>query len=485
MNRDPVRNTPAAEGLAAQVSGPVLRPGDDGYDAERDGFQTARRHRPDLIVGATGPDDVRAAVAFAADRGLPVAVQATGHGLSIPADGGVLISTRRMTGVRIDAAARTAWIEAGVRWNQVVEAAAPYGLAPLNGSAPHTGAVSYTLGGGLGLLARRHGYAVDQVRRLDVVTADARLRHVTPDGDPDLFWALRGGRDNFGVVTGMRIGLVPVTRLYGGGLFFSADVAADVLNTFREWTRALPDAMTASVGMIPYPDVPAIPEPMRGRHIVHVRIAHLGPADDGERLVAPLRSAAPLLLDTLADLPYAESGSIYNDPATPHAYSGSNILLSGLDATAVRTVVDLAGPDAPVPCVVDLRHLGGALARTPAVTSAVGHRDAAYLLRVLSPVDGADPATVRAAHLRVFEAMRPWSTGGRSLNFVYGDHATADQVRDAYEPGDHRRLTELKAVHDPANMFRLNHNIPPASRPSAARTSCRAGFSGGSGGTSQ
>jgi FAD/FMN-containing dehydrogenase len=453
---------PTPEGLADQVNGLVLRPGDDGYDAERDGFQTARRHRPDLIVGATTADDVRAAVAFAAACGLPVAVQATGHGLSVPAAGGVLISTRRMTGVHVDPARSTAWIEAGVRWSQVIAAAAPYGLAPLNGSAPHTGAVSYTLGGGLGLLARRHGYAVDRVHRIDVVTADARIRYVTPDGDPDLFWALRGGRDNFGVVTGMRIGLVPVTRIYGGGLFFSADAAADVLNAFREWTRALPDDMTASVGMIPYPDVPEIPEPMRGRHIVHVRIAHLGTASDGERLVAPLRSAAPLLRDTLADLPYAESGSIYNDPVTPHAYSGSNILLRGLDGAAVRTVVDLAGPDAPVPCVVDLRHLGGALARTPAVPSAVGHRDAAYLLRVLSPITGADPATVRAAHLRVFEAMRPWSTGGRSLNFVYGDHATADQVRDAYEPGDHRRLAELKAGYDPANMFRLNHNIPPA-----------------------
>jgi hypothetical protein len=450
------------ETLATRVRGPVLRPGDDDYDAERRGFQTAWQHRPAVIVGATGADDVRAAVAFAAARGLPVAVQATGHGLSVPATGGVLVSTRRMTGVRTDAAGRTAWIEAGVRWRQVIEETTPYGLAPLNGSAPDTGAVSYTLGGGLGLLARRHGYAADHVTEIDVVTADARLRHVTAETDPDLFWALRGGRDNFGVVTGMRIGLVPAARLYGGGLYFSAESATEVLTAFAEWTRTLPDELTASVGMVPLPDLPMLPAPIRGRHIVQVRVAHLGDAAEGERLVAPLRTAGPCLLDTLSDMPYAKSDSIYNDPPEPHGYSGTNVLLSGLDDAAVRIVTDLAGPDAPVPCVVDLRHLGGALARTPAVASAVAHRDTPYLLRLLSPLAGLDRDAVRAAHRRVYEALEPWTTGGRVLNFIYGDHATTDEVRAAYEPGDYRRLTELKAVHDPANLFRLNHNIPPA-----------------------
>jgi FAD binding domain/Berberine and berberine like len=450
------------ETLAARVRGPVLRPRDDDYDTERRGFQTAWQHEPAVIVGATGADDVRAAVAFAAARDLPVAVQATGHGFSAAAAGGVLVSTRRMTGVRADAAGRTAWIEAGVRWCQVIEEVTPYGLAPLNGSAPDTGAVSYTLGGGLGLLARRHGYAADHVTEIDVVTADARLRHVTADADPDLFWALRGGQGNFGVVTGMRIGLVPVTGLYGGGLFFPAESAVEVLTAFAEWTRTLPEELTASVGMVPLPDLSVIPEPIRGRHVVHVRVAYLGEAIAGERLVAPLRKAGPCLLDTLAEMPYAKSGSIYNDPPEPHAYSGTNVLLSGLDDAALRAVVELAGPDAPVPCVVDLRHLGGALARTPTVASAVAHRDAPYLLRLLSPLAGLDRDAVRAAHRRVYEAMEPWTTGGRMLNFIYGDHATTDEVRAAYEPDDYRRLTELKAVHDPANLFRLNHNIPPA-----------------------
>jgi FAD/FMN-containing dehydrogenase len=447
--------------LVRSVRGPVVRPADDGYDEERSGFQTAYRHRPAVIVGAAGPEDVRAAVDFAGARRLPVAVQATGHGLSVPAAGGLLIGTRRMSGIRVDAAARTAWIEPGVRWAQVVDEAARYGLAPLSGSAPDTGAIGYTLGGGLGLLGRKYGFAVDRVQAIDVVTPDARPRHVTPDTEPDLFWALRGGRDNFGVVTGLRIGLVPVTRLYGGGLFFDGALAADVLHAYGRWTKTLPEEMTSAVGLVPFPAVDAVPAPLRGRYLAHVRIAYLGDAEAGERLVAPLRAAGPTVVDTLSEMPYTKGGSIYNDPPAPHGYTGSNVLLNAFGDEVARTVLDLAGPAAPVPCIVELRHLGGALARTPKVASAVGHRAAPYLLRVISPVSHPGDGAVHETHRRVFTAVAPWSTGGRSLNFIYGDSATAEQVRAAYEPGDHRRLGALKAAYDPGNMFRLNHNIPP------------------------
>jgi FAD/FMN-containing dehydrogenase len=436
----------------------VLTPGDAGYDDERAGFQTGARHRPAVIVGATGAADVRAAVAFAADRELPVAVQSAGHGVAVrDSGGGMLITTGRMTGVRVDAGTRTAWIEAGTRWDRVIEAAAQHGLAPLSGSFPGVGAVAYTLGGGLGLLSRRYGYAADHVRSIDVVTADGQVRHVTAEAEPDLFWALRGGRDNFGVVTGLEVALVPVTRLYGGGLFFDGSRAVDVLDGYRQWTETVPDEMSTSVGLIPFPDVPAVPEPLRGRHVLHVRIAYTGPAADGERLVEPLRAIGPRLIDKLDDMPYTAGGSIYNEPAQPHAYSGTNAFLAGFDATAAGTVWDLAGPAAPVPCVVELRHLGGALAAPPEVPNAVGHRDARYLLRVLSPLDP-DPT---ATHERLLAALKPWSTGGRCLNFLYGKK-TPDQVRDAYEPADHRRLTRLKAAYDPADLFRLGDHIPPA-----------------------
>jgi hypothetical protein len=436
------------------VAGPVLRPGDDGYDGEVGGFQTAYHHRPDLAVGATGPADVVAAVRYAAGRGLPVAVQATGHGLGTALAGGVLVGTRRMAGVRIDAARRTAWIEAGVVWQAVIDAAAPYGLAPLAGSAPEVGAVAYTLGGGLGLLARRYGYAADHVRRIEVVTADGTLREVDAEREPDLFWGLRGGRDNLGIVTGLELGLVPVDRLYGGGLYFDEPLAGEVLAAYRAWTADLPEAMTTSVGLVPMPDVPGVPEPLRGRHVTQVRIAYLGDPAEGERLVAPLRAVGPRLIDSLAELPYTEGGTIYRDPTFPHAYHGSNTLLRELDPAGLDEVRRLAGPGSDRPVVLDIRHLGGALSR-PTSPSAIGHRDAGYLVRAVSDPEDDD-------HLRHIVSAAGESLG-TSLNFLYGPARPAE-VAAAYDGGDHQRLTGLKARFDPDNTFRANHNISPVSR---------------------
>ena len=444
--------------LTGRVRGPVSRPGDGGYDKERAGFQTAQCHRPSLIVGATGAADVSAAVMLAAETGQPVAVQATGHGLATPAEDGVLITTCRMNGVRVDAESRTAWIAAGVRWNRVIHEAAPFGLAPLSGSSPDVGAVSYTLGGGLGLLSREFGYAADHVRAIDVVTADGRIRRVVP-GD-DLYWALLGGRDNFGVVTGMEIDLMPVDRIYGGALHFDADLVEDVLHTYLSWTATVPDELTSSVGLMPMPDLPMVPVPLRGRYVASVRVVYHGDSASGERLIAPLRAIGPRLVDSLAEMPYRAAASIYNDPVTPHAYHGDGLLLHDVDAETLRMVRGHTGPDAPVMCVVGLNHLGGALARPPATPNAIGHRSARYLLRILSPLDGTDATTtVRSVHRRVSDALGS-AIVGRSLNFVFGSHG--EVTPGGYEPADYRRLTELKAAYDPENLFRLNRNIPPA-----------------------
>ncbi|MGW3341112.1 FAD-binding oxidoreductase [Streptomyces sp. NPDC001009] len=454
----------AAGQLAESVSGPLFAAGQDGYDEERARYQTHRPHRPAFVVGAAEPKDVQRAVEFAAAQDLPVGVQATGHSPALPADTGVLVSTRRMTEVRVDPAARTAFVGAGVRWKQVIEAAAPHGLAPLSGSAPDVGVVGYTLGGGIGLLARKFGYAADHVRRIECVTADGRPREVTADGEPDLFWALRGGRDNFGLVTGLEVDLVPVTRLYGGGMYFDGASAERVLDAYLRWTETVPEETTSSLALVPLPDAPTLPPPLRGRYVVHVRVAHLGDPAYGERLVAPLRALGPRLADSVRELPYTDSGSIHNDPVPPAAYVGTNAMLSGLDASAVRTVLDLAGPDAPVTSIVEVRHLGGALARPPRVPNSVGNRSARYLLAVLDRVTDETADTVRAAHTRLTDALAPLTTG-RNLNFLYGANATPDQVRLAYAPDDYARLRRIKAAYDPGNLFRLNHNIPPNPSP--------------------
>ncbi|SFB44399.1 FAD/FMN-containing dehydrogenase [Amycolatopsis marina] len=445
--------------LARHLRGPVFTAGTEGYDRERTGYQLLAPHRPATIVGAVETRDVCVAVRFAAATGARVAVQASGHGLGGALSGGVLISTRRMNGVAVNPDAGTAWVEAGATWQQVIDAAAPHGLAPLSGSSPGVGAVSYTLGGGAGLLARRHGFAADHVRRLDVVTADGELRHVTADSDPDLFWALRGGGGNFGVVTGMEIGLVQLTAIYGGGLSFDVERVPDVLEAWRQWTATVPDELTSAVAMLPFPDLPMVPRALRGRHVAQIQISYAGPPEQAAGLVRPLRELGQPLRDTLRELPYTDSGSVFDEPDRPHGYRSANRLLSELDPDALATLPKLAGPSAPVMCVAGLRHLGGALARAPRVPNAVGHREAAFSLTVLSPVEPGEEDAVRAAHRTVLDPWTRW-TLGRSLNFTFGP-SSEQEVRAAFTPADFSRLSEIRAEHDPQGLFLSNHVLPP------------------------
>lgn len=236
------------------------------------GLNRAVESHPAHVVEAADEQDMTAAVGLAAGERRAVGVLATGHGPSLAADGAVLVNTRRMRGVHVDAQRATAWIEAGARWRDVLALTTPHGLAPLNGASPDVGAIGYLTGGGAGPLGRRFGFAADHVRRLRLVTADGRLRDVTADTDPDLFWAVRGGKDNFGLVVGMEVDLFPVARLYGGGLYFPGEATAEVLHAYASWVRQAPDAMASSVLLARDTDLPDAPEPVRGRFVTHVRI---------------------------------------------------------------------------------------------------------------------------------------------------------------------------------------------------------------------
>ncbi|MEV6322144.1 FAD-binding oxidoreductase [Nocardia sp. NPDC051787] len=436
-------------------TGSIFRPGEPHYDEEIAGFQTAYTHRPALIVGAVHAEDVRAAVEYAARHDLPIAVQATGHGLSVAADGGVLISTRRMTRIRIDPASRTARIGAGVRAGALVEAAAVHGLAPLNGSSPSVGVVGYLLGGGVGLLARRFGYAAEHVRGIELVTADGRVRTLTP-GD-ELFGAVLGSGGNFGVVTALEVDLVPLTEVYGGQLVFDTPLVERALDAWRRWTVTVPDELTSTVTMLAFPDIPQVPAPLRGRYVASIRIAFTGSAEEGERLVAPLRAVGDRLKDDLRAMPYTESHTIHSDPDRPHAYAATNALLGAFTEDAAAALLAAAGPESGAGAVIDVRHLGGALARPGSAGIAVDHRAAEYIVRIITgPEDAAAQAGIRAA-------LAPW-TLGHSLNFLYGAGGEADeaQTRAGYRPETYARLAALKAKHDPRNLFRFNRNIRPA-----------------------
>src|SRR3954454_11757974 len=280
------------DALRRQVAGPVLEPGDADYDAEVATWNQITTHRPPIVVGAVCADDVQAAVRYAVKHRLSVAVQATGHGASFPVTDGILITTKRMTNVAVDVQRGTARFGAGAKWAHVIEASAPYGLAPLSGSTSDVGAVGYTVGGGMGPLGRRYGFSADRVRSIEIVTGDGKLRTITADDDSGLFWGIRGGRSNLGIVTAMEIDLVLLPRLYGGGIFFDGADASTVVHAWREWVQTVPEEMTSSIALLRLPDIEQVPPPLRGRLTVHLRIAYVGEPCWGEKLVAPMRAAA-------------------------------------------------------------------------------------------------------------------------------------------------------------------------------------------------
>lgn len=450
--------------LASALKGAVYRPDDAGYGEEVAGFNLATTHRPALAVAASCAEDVAAAVRYAADRDLPVAVQATGHGAVTAVDAGVLINTRAMTDVAIDPRARTATVGAGAKWKAVVEAAAAHGLAPLNGSSSDVGVVGYTVGGGLPLMGRTYGFAADHVQRMTVVTADGEAREVSPTSEPDLFWGLRGGKGNLGIVTEITVDLVPVTRIYGGGIFFPGEHAPELLRAYRDWVAGLDEQTNTSIALLRLPPVPDIPEPLRGRFVVHLRVVHLGDAQSGERVVAPMRAVAPAIVDLVGEMPYTAIDSVHQDPDHPVPAHERGMLLSTFDDEVIGQLLSLAGPGVQTPVmIVEIRHLGGALSRPPAVANAVDNRDAAFVLEaigvLMGPVAEIAPAATDAL-AESFARFAPRNGGATFVNFHGRPGDAADRARP-WEPRTYARLCELKARFDPKNLLRFGHAVAP------------------------
>jgi FAD binding domain/Berberine and berberine like len=459
-----VRREEATE-LAAQVAGPVFLPGDDGYAAECVGYNLALVLEPALIVGVTSDADVQAAVRFAAERSLPVAVNNTGHQVVRAAQGAVLISTRRMSGVTVDSGNRTARIEPGVRWGQVINEASEVGLAPMNGSSPTVGSIGYSLGGGQSVAwSRSKGYAADHILSLDVVTADGLLRHVTADSEPELFWALRGGMGNFGAVTAIVCELFPQSRIYGGGVWFAIEHVPELMPAWREWVETLPEEATSSVAVQRLPPLPELPPPLQGASVLHMRFTHLGSAAEGERLFAPMRAIAPSILDTVAEMPYTSIGTVHMDPPGPIPYWDRTMMFADLPKEAVDEFVALTGPDSDCPLVsVEIRQLGGAMDREPAAPNAVPTRGLPYVMFAFG-VGGPDQEDLMRGYLaKLISGLKPWSADRMMANFMSPDEATAPaQLRAAYGEERYDRLARIKKTYDPHNLFRMNHNILPA-----------------------
>jgi hypothetical protein len=451
--------------LAGAVKGAVYRPGDERFADEIACFNLTTTHRPALAVAATCTDDVAAAVRFAAERDLPVAVQATGHGAVTAVDAGVLISTKAMTSVTVDPRERTATVGAGAKWKAVVEAAAAHGLAPLNGSSSDVGVVGYIVGGGLPLMGRTYGFAADHVQRMTVVTADGVVREVSPSSETDLFWGLRGGKGNLGIVTEITVDLVPVSRLYGGGIFFPGEHAPQLLRAYRDWITGLDEQTNTSIALLRLPPVPDIPEPLRGQFVVHLRVIHLGDAATGERLVAPMRAVAPAIVDLVGEMPYTAIDSVHQDPDHPVPAHERGMLLSSLDDAVIDHVLAVAGPGVQTPVmIVEIRHLGGALSRQPAIPNAVDHRDAAFVLEAIGVLMGPVAEIAAAATDALIASFARFSTqpgGATFVNFHGQPGDAADRAR-CWKPPTHARLRELKSTYDPKNLLRYGHAISAA-----------------------
>jgi hypothetical protein len=444
--------------LRSLVHGPVYAAGDDGMAAEVATWNVAVQHTPAVAVGATCAADVAAAVSWAAARGMGVAVQATGHGPVRNAAGSVLVTTRRLQAVSIDPGRRIARVEAGVKWHRLLEAAAEVGLVGLCGSSSDVGVVGYTLGGGLGSLGRKHGFAADHVTAVEIVTADGQLRRISAENESDLFWAVRGGKGNFGIVTALEMELFPVTTLVGGGIFFAGRDAAAVLHAFRGWAPTLPEEVSTSVAILRMPPLEELPPPLRGQTVVHLRYAYSGTdLALGEQLVEPMKAAGEIVLGFIGPIRTTEMDSIHMDPVDPMPAWEKGMSLRELTADTVETLLAAAGPQVDVPLImVEIRLMGGALARPAAVPNAVAGRDAAYAVFVVGPAVPELAQVVPAVGKGVLGALAPWKADGTMVNFL-GDVSGPAEVAAAYPPGVVERLREIKRTADPAGVFHFGH----------------------------
>ena len=465
----PSRPEPASlHRLRAAVRGTVLvRDHDDpaALELEAAAWNVAVSHRPAVVVAASCATDVVAAVRFARGEGLSVAVQGTGHGATSAFDDGVLVTTRRMADVTVDLERHTARVGAGAVWRDVVAATAPHGLAPLSGSASGVGVAGFTLGGGMGLLSRKHGFAADRVRSLDVVTADGRLRHVAARTEPDLFWALRGGKGSFGVVTALELELVELPELVAGALVYDGEHAATVLHAWRQWCTTLTDDTSTSVALLRLPDAPMVPEHLRGVLTVHVRVAHLGPPAAADRLLAPLRACAPVLVDDVVARPYADADAVHRDPVDPSPSWELGAGLAALDREAVDALLAVAGPASRLPLVVvELRLMGGAMGREPQHPNAVAGRDTAFSLMTIGPAVPALREAVPAAARAVHDALAPWRSPTTVTNWL-GHVDDREAVCASWSFDQQARLRATKTLYDPWDVFSHGHSVLPSVSP--------------------
>jgi len=441
--------------LADRLAGEVILPADAAWDTARQAWNLAVDQRPAAVVYPHTADDVAATVGFAAQRGLRIAFNAGGHNAG-PIDwsrDALLLKTDRMDTIEIDEVGRRARVGAGVLSQPLAVAAGAHGLAYLAGTSPNVGVLGYALGGGLSWMIRTFGLACNSIVSADVVTADGRLVRADRESEPELFWALRGGGGNVGAVTAIELELFPIAEIYAGALFWPIERAAEILKAWRDWIETVPDACESLGRMLQLPDVPFLPEQVRGRSFVLVEAAVIGNASDGAGLLQPLRDLGPEM-DTVALMPASQLSVVNMDPADPLPYAGEGTLLTDLPVQAIDAMVDAFVGSSLLH--VEVRHLGGAAAiRSPdhGVLDAIDQPFVCFTFG-LAPDAGALAAVDR--HVKVLiETLGPWDSGRRSLNFA----ESSMDPRSIFPVESYDRLERAKARYDPTDMFLANHPV--------------------------
>src|SRR3954454_5773457 len=451
---------PDVRELRSRIAGDLYVPGDDAWDEARQPWNRAADQRPTAVVVVEGATDVAEVIEFARENDLRVAPQGTGHAASAFSDlqDTILLKTHRMREVTIDAERRIARAEAGSIWIDVVEAAAEHGLAALAGSSPDVGVVGYTLGGGLSWLARKHGIGAKQVTAGEVVTPDGGFVRATRENEPDLFWAVRGGGGNFGVVTAIEFNLFPISEVYAGILWFPVERATEVLKAWREWTDTVPDELTSVGRILQLPPIPEIPEPVRGKSFVIVEAIFLGDDSEGAKLVEPLRALGPVM-DTVATIPVTGLSRLHMDPEGPTAGVADGGMVDDVEDELIELLVaNVVGK----PLVsVEIRHIGGAVGRPRPEHGAVASFDAPYI--VFSVGMTPNDELFRAVHgsIKGIEAsLEPYWSAHTYLNFAEGKR----DPRGLFTETAYHRLRRVKAKYDPVNVIRSNHELEPDER---------------------
>ncbi|MFT4110993.1 FAD-binding oxidoreductase [Propionicimonas sp.] len=448
-----------AEALRGLCAGRVFLAGDPGYEAACTPWNVALTQRPAAVAVPTSVEEVVELVRAAVGAGLRIVPQSTGHGAGALAgrfEGAVLLRLSDLTGVTVDGGRRVARIVGATVWGEVSAAAAAHGLAVMHGSSPDVAAAGYCLGGGLSWYGRRHGLACNRLVAVDIVLADGTLVRADADHHPDLFWALRGGGGSFGVVTAVEIGLLPYADAYAGMLGWDGSRAAEVCRAWAEWTHGLAEDATTSLRLLSIPPLPELPPFIRGRQLVAIDGAVLADDEDAVRLLEPLRALGPEI-DTFARVPAPALGRIHLDPEGPTPAVSGHLVLDDFDAAAVDAYVGAAGADSGTTLLsAEIRHLGGALGRPArgggALDRLPGEYAAYFVAVAATPELGAQG---RRDAARAAEALRPWSSGHRVLNFT--DEAV--DAASAFPPGTLGRLRAVRDRVDPSGAFVANHAL--------------------------